>query len=324
MVDREVGAALRAVRGPIGPLGLRAGRIFFMLGVGSLAHSSIAQPTVGELLEQKTVATLQAYAGHCDGIVGVAAIDLTTGRRFSVNGETVFAQASSIKIPLMIELFRAAQAGDCNLDEKVTLTQADSVGGSGHLREELAKNPVTLTNRDLIRAMIQFSDNTATNQCIALAGMPKVNALMDSLGLGRTRLQRVMLDNTSAAARDQENISTPLEMARLAELLYQGKFAGSAEMIEILKLVDIGWQLPDSGFRGAIPKEVVVAAKPGSVRGVQCETGIVFLEHRPFVLSVMGGYLGESSKPVSEVTKIVFAHFQTLAASNSYGNRVRP
>jgi beta-lactamase class A len=132
-----------------------------------------------------------------------------------------------------------------------------------------------------------------------------------------------MIDKTNAAARDEENISTPLEMARLAEMIYRGQFDGSAEMISLLKLVDDGWQLPDGGFRGGIPKEVPVAAKPGSVRGVQCQTGIVFLEHRPFVLSVMAVYLHGESKPVSEVAKIVFQHFETLGASNSYGDRVR-
>jgi beta-lactamase class A len=288
-----------------------------------VATAAFAQPSVGELLEQKTLARLHAYADAHEGVIGVAAIDLTNGRTFSLHGDTVFTQASSIKIPLMIELFRAAQAGDYSLDDKFTLTKSDIVAGSGHLREELAKGPLTLSLRELIRPMIQFSDNTATNRCIAVATMPKVNALMDQLGLPHTRLQRVMLDATGAALRDEENVSTPLEMARLAELIYRGKFAGSAEMIALLKLVDDGWQLPDGGFRGAIPKEIPVAAKPGSVRGVQCQTGIVFLEHRPFALSVMGVYLGETSKPVSEVTAIVLAHFKTLAAANAYGNRVR-
>lgn len=285
------------------------------------ATLAFAEPGVGELLEQKTQARLQAYAHAHEGVIGLAAIDLTSGRTLTVNGDTVFTQASSIKIPLMVELFRAAQASDYRLDDKITLTKADGVGGSGRLREELAKGPLTLSLRELIRPMIQFSDNTATNRCIAIAGMSKVNALMDQLGLHHTRLQRVMLDSTGAAQRDQENVSTPLEMARLAEMIYRGKLASSAEMIELLKLVDDGWQLPDAGFRGAIPKEIPVAAKPGSVRGVQCETGIVFLEHRPFVLSVMGVYLPEGSKPVSEAARIVFDYFQTLAASNRYGNR---
>ena len=305
------------------PSALSVYRTLRWAALASVVACAGAQPSVGELLEQKTLARLQAYAEAHEGIIGVAAIDLTNGRTFSVHGDTVFTQASSIKIPLMVELFRATKAGDYSLDDKFTLTKADIVGGSGHFREELAKGPLTLSLRELMRPMIQFSDNTATNRCIAIAGMPRVNALMDQLGLPHTRLHRVMLDATGAALRDQENISTPLEMARLAEMIYRGKFAGSAEMIELLKLVDDGWQLPDGGFRGAIPKEIPVAAKPGSVRGVQCETGLVLLEHRPFVLSVMGVYLSETSKPVSEVAAIVFAHFKTLASANAYGNRVR-
>jgi beta-lactamase class A len=291
---------------------------------GSLAIRVIAQPTVGELLEQKTVAKLRACSDGFDGVLGIAALDLTNGRVFSVNGDTVFTQASSIKIPIMVTLFHRARAGDFGLEDKLALTQADIVSGSGTLGKELAKNPVTLSVRELIKPMIQFSDNTATNRLIAFISMAKVNAYMDELGLHKTRLQRIMIDKTNAAARDEENISTPLEMAHLAELIYRGKFDGSEEMIGLLKLIDDGgWQLPDGGFRGGIPKEVPIAAKPGSVRGVQCQSGIVLLEHRPFILSVMAVYLKGEAKPVSEVAKIVYQYFETLAASNSYGDRVR-
>ena len=296
---------------------------WFALLCSTFALRAVAQPTVGEVLEQKTVAKLRTYSASFDGVLGVATIDLTSGRVLSVNGDTVFTQASSIKLPLMIELFHAAKAGDFSLDDKITLTQADIVNGSGSLGKELAKNPVTHTVRELIQPMIQFSDNTAANRLIALAGMPKVNAFMNELGLHKTRLQRVMIDKTNAALRDEENISTPLEMARLAEMLYRGQFEGSAEMIGYLKLIDNGWQLPDGGFRGGIPKEVPVAAKPGSVRGVQCQSGIVFLEHRPFVLSVMAVYLHGEGKPVSEIARIVYQYYETLGASNSYGDRVR-
>ena len=174
----------------------------------TLTIASQAQQDVSELLEQRTVAQLAGYAASFDGVLGVAAIDLTTGRAFSLHGDAVFPQASSIKIPIMIEVFRAARAGRFKLDDKINLTQQDLVAG-GRIDRLLAKGPVTLTVRELVANMIEFSDNTATNKLIAMVGMASVNRLLDDLGLHKTRLQRIMLDS-AAARRNEENISTPL------------------------------------------------------------------------------------------------------------------
>jgi beta-lactamase class A len=275
----------------------------------------LAQPTVEELLERQTVEKLRKYADSLDGVLGMAAIDLNTGRTFSVNGDSAFTQASSIKIPIMIEMFRAARAGKFRLDDKVTLAKEDLVTGSGRIQRDLAQGPVTLTVRELITAMIEFSDNTATNKCISMAGMANVNRLLDELGLRTTRLQRVMMDGP-AAARNEENISTPIEMAKLVEMIYRGRFEDSQEMLEIMKLVE-------ADFRRAISEEIPVAAKPGEIDGVRCESGVVFLPNRPFVLSVMAVYLADRRNPVPEVAAIVFEHFDKLARSNRYGHRVR-
>jgi beta-lactamase class A len=63
------------------------------------------------------------------------------------NGETVFPQASSIKIPTLIQMFRCIRAGEFSLADKVTLTPEETVGGSGHLQKQLVEGPVTLTVR---------------------------------------------------------------------------------------------------------------------------------------------------------------------------------
>jgi beta-lactamase class A len=283
-----------------------------------------AQATPSDVLAQKTQAQLEDYGATFGGVLGVMAIDLTSGQVLAINADVPFAQASSIKIPIMVELFRAARAGELSLDTNVTLTEADVARGSGRLNDQIDKGPVSVTVRALLEAMIQHSDNTATNKLIALVGMERVNALMASLGLPNTRLQRVMLDATGAARRNIENISTPREMAQLAEMIHRERFPDSTAMIEILKLPDAdGWQLAGGGFRGGIPREVPIASKPGSVRGVQCQTGIVLLANRPFVLSVMAVYLPENASPVADVARIAFAHFSTLAVSNQYGSRVR-
>ena len=276
------------------------------------------QATTAELLEQKLISRIREYDASVNGVLGVAIVDLQSSRILQHNGETVFPQASSIKIPIMMEAFRAARGGKLKLDGNVTLEKTESVGGSGHLRLLLRSQPVTLTVRDLITAMIETSDNTATNKLIEMVGMDSVNRLLTELGFPKTRLQRRMLDS-KAATEDRENVSTPLEMARLAELLYRGKAIdaeASKDMIEILKLVD-------ADFRKTIPQNVSVAAKPGAVPGVRAETGIIFLNKRPFVLSVMSTFVDSQTNPIPAITRMVYEHFEKLAASNRYGHKLQ-
>ncbi|MEX2264290.1 MAG: serine hydrolase [Bryobacteraceae bacterium] len=276
-----------------------------------------ADHTVASLLEGKLVAALQRFDEKFAGALGVAAIDLETGRAFSVNGDVVFPQASSIKIPILIRMFQAERAGEFRFSDTVTLTEKDIAGGSGHLRNAILKGPVALSILELVTAMMETSDNTATNKCIEMVRMERVNRTLDELGFVSTRLRRRMMD-AEAVARSEENISTPLEMARLVERLYRGRIIderASAGMIEIMKKVK-------GGMSAGVPKGTATASKTGGVPGVSCETGIVYLTRRPFVLSVMSTYIGEGQSPVEAVTRIVYAHFEKLARANRYGHRI--
>jgi beta-lactamase class A len=277
-----------------------------------------AEPPAAELLERKTLAEIRAVADRLDGVLGVAAIDLTTGRTLTLDAETVFPQASSIKIPILVTVFRAARAGAIRLADTVTLTEKDAAGGSGRYAKRLRSGSLTATVRELAAAMIDWSDNTAANRLIAMLGRERVNRTMDELGFPKTRLMRVMMDS-AAAARDEENVSTPMEMARLMESIWSNKAADAEscrEMLEILKL-------PGKQMKDAVPDGVEVAAKSGVLDGVRCETGIVFLDRRPFALAIMTAYLDRSRNPVAEVTDLVYRHFEKVANANRFGRRLR-
>ncbi|MDX1978694.1 MAG: serine hydrolase [Bryobacteraceae bacterium] len=276
-----------------------------------------AQPSVADLLERDTIARLRQLDDSTEGVLGAAAIDLASGRRFAYHGDTLFPQASSIKIPILIEMYRAADAGRFRMSDTVTLKPEDMVGGSGHLKDTLKARPLTLTIRELVTAMMETSDNTATNQSIRMVGMDRVNATLAAFGFTHTRLQRVMLDS-AAARRGEENISTPNEMSRIVEWIYRGRAAGEAsttEMIAIMKRVK-------AHFRKALPAGVEIASKPGGVPGVKCESGIVFLNNRPFIMSVMTTFVPAESTVVEQAALLIFRHFETLAKSNPYGHKV--
>ena len=163
--------------------------------------------------------------------------------------------------------------------------------------------------------MIEESDNTATNWCIAKLGMARINRLLDELNLGNTRLRRIMLD-TAAAARNEENVSTPKEMARLVEMIYRQRLVDPSASMDMRNLMG----LVKADFRKSVRSGVEVASKPGEVTGVRCETGIIFLPGRPIVLSVMSSFVVGEDNPVPAVTRIVFSHFDRLASGNRYGN----
>jgi beta-lactamase class A len=289
-----------------------------LLAAAVAAPDSDGNPDVTRLLEMKQLARIRAVDEALDGVLGVATIDLTSGRVFAYNADAVFPTASSIKIAIMIQVFRDERAGKFSFADQVTLGPKDNAGGSGGpLQKALDKGSVTVAVRELLEDMIQYSDNSATNRLIDLAGMDRVNALIREFGLVRTRLRRKMMD-TAAAARGDENVSTPLEMVRIVRLIYENQAAdpqSCREMLGIMKKVD-------AYMRPVIPAGVEVASKPGDLDGVRTETGVVFLPKRPFIVSIMSAYLNDRANPVGPVTGIVFDYFKKLAQSNQYGRRL--
>lgn len=290
-----------------------------LIAILALCGTLCAETSAQRLLEDKLLFDqVKQIAASIHGVLGVATIDLSSGRLFVFNGETEFPAASTIKVPVLVELFHAVGAGRVRLDQQVTLTSADSVGGSGELQTALEKGPVTLTVRELAAAMIRDSDNTAANRCILLAGRDRVNSLLAERGMRATTLRRVMMD-TAAAARDDENTTSPVEMARFFEDLYRGRLADPAatrEMVGMLETVH-------AGVRKVVPEAIPVASKPGDLTGVRCETAIVLLPQRPFVVAVYSTFLDDDEDPVPAVARAAFAYFSKLAGSNRYGNRVR-
>jgi beta-lactamase class A len=281
-----------------------------------LCCAAFAQTPATDLLERKTTARIRALDDALDGAFGIAAIDLTSGRTLSFNGDAVFAAASAIKLPIMVEVFRQARTGTLRLDQPVPLAPQDLVDGSARLQKLLANGPASATVRELVEAMIEVSDNSATNKLIDMAGMDRINRTLDELGFPNTRLRRRMME--WAAARVNENVSTPIEMARLVELIYRGKAvdeAASAEMLRIMKRVK-------AAFRKTVPERIEVAAKPGDIPGARCETGIVLLPNRPFALAVMSGFIRDGKDPVPEAASLVYEYFETLARSNQWGHRL--
>lgn len=292
-----------------------------MAAVAALSVTLSAQTSLPDQFAAKFQRELETLASTAHGVVGVSVVDLTSNRRFDVNGVTVFPQGSAIKVALLIELFRRADAKELSLTDRVTLTAADRTGGSS-LLQYFSDGGSAMSLHDLTVPMVILSDNTATNMLIDRVGMDRVNATMAGLGLPNTRLRRKMI-RPDEQAKGNENISTPREaadvMVRLARCDVPLTAASCAEVIRLL-------ELPKGGaFREPIPQGVAVAWKPGSLDGVSTAWGLVKLEGAPYAVSVMVTY-GDQSAPdvVRQVSAAAFGHFTQVAGATALGARVPP
>ena len=148
--------------------------------------------------------------------MGVAILDMTDGRIFSLNADRVFSTASSIKIAVLVELYRQDQEtrsgakGKARLDDTYTFDPNDLVEDSRIMAGPTA-GVTHVTNRDLAQFMVAVSDNAAANILIDRVGKDNVNATLRALGLSKTMLRRKMVD-IAAARRGDENVATPEEM----------------------------------------------------------------------------------------------------------------
>jgi len=240
---------------------------FLALPKAAFSQAAGTAPPIAEL-RAKLSHDLDQVASSLDGAIGIAVKDLAGGESFFLHADTVFPQASSIKIPILLELLRQAQAGTLRLDERVEVKRAQAVGGSGVL-QHFGEGTSALSLRDLAVLMIVLSDNTATNLLIDRVGLENVNDTLKRFGLRQTRLQRRMLD-LAASRAGRENLSTPREMAALLELLHQGKVLEAkhaALALEILKYPK------DTPLRRGLPAAVELADKPGEMPGVSCDSG---------------------------------------------------
>jgi beta-lactamase class A len=268
-----------------------------------------------KVLHEKTAARLRDIAGGSRGVMGFYAQDLTSGERFALNETFVFPQASTIKVAILMEVFKQAQEGKFKLNDSRRIRQEDKTGGSGVLIE-LGDGSVELSIRDLCVLMIVLSDNTATNILIDLVGKENINKTLGMLGLKETKVQRRMLD-TAASHRGDENISTPQEAGRIMEILFKGEFINRALCDDILGILK---KLKDTKVKAGLPAEVVVATKPGGITGVSTEWAIVYLKDRPYIVVVMENYsLGDAPEAIKQISQTLYEHFSRLAKATSHG-----
>jgi beta-lactamase class A len=282
-----------------------------------VAIASAQTPAKQDLLWQKLESTVNDVDRNLDGVLGVAILDLSSGKKLLVHADDVFPQASSIKIAVLAELYRQAQDGKLKLTDLYTVQASDLVADSD-IMNGLTPGVTRITLRDLATMMVAVSDNSATNVLIDRVGMENVNALMDSLGLAHTRLRRKMMD-LKAAGEGRENISTPAEMMTLLDDLYRGKVLNQQMTTDFFKMLSTH---KDSFIPRDLPEGLKIANKPGELEGVRNDSGVVFVENRPYVVCVMTTYLRherDGEQAINRISAAAYSMFDRMARASEYG-----
>lgn len=274
------------------------------------------------LLWQKTVRRSRRVARRFDGVMGIGVRDLTSGQAWYHHGGEVFPTASTIKTTLLFELLHLRDQHRIRLATQVRIEHAETVGGSG-LLYHLGNGTTTMSLGDLAVAMVQLSDNSATNLLIARAGMERVNREMRKLGLRHTALRRKMMDEAAARA-GRENVSTPRDLLRLLRAVYQGKVLTPASRALYLHLLELPSQTGTMLSRG-VPPGVKVADKPGELEHVRCDCGLVLLPRRPYELCVFTSFDRsgrQGGRAITQVSRLWYRYFHRVAISSRFGRAI--
>jgi len=268
------------------------------------------------LLWSNLESTLDNIINQFEGVAGLSIRCLNNNKTISINGDNIFPTASSIKIHILTQLFTLEDKGTIDLAKRVRFTQDMYGAGSGVIH--FLENEPEFTILDIAILMMLVSDNTATNMCIDLAGMQETNNLIKDLGLSKTKLGRKMMD-PDAINRGEENISTPNELTKMMELLYQKKPSPKVAN-NVLNIMS----KPKSAYLNkAIGPNTKIANKPGGMDKVRCDVGIVYLPNNPYAISIMSNYgitdsLSQESF-VIELAKTAHKFMLTLDQTNEFG-----
>lgn len=279
-------------------------------------------PEKQRVLWQKLEASIQDVDVHLDGVMGVAIEDIATGDHIFVRPDEVFAQASSIKIAVLADLYLQAQQGKLKLTDLYTVQSSDLVPDSD-IMGGLTPGITRITLRDLATMMVAVSDNSATNVLIDRIGIEDVNAMLDSLGLAHTRLRRKMMD-LAAAKEGRENVSSPREMMTLLGAIYRGKVLNKESAADFFKVLSTN---KDSWIPRDLPADLKIANKPGELEAVRNDSGLVFVEGRPYIICVMTSFLGnerEGEEAISRISLATWRMFDRLSRASEYGRVISP
>ncbi len=238
-------------------------------------------------------AKIQAAISRFKGRVWLYATNLDTGATYGLRENEKVRTASTIKLPILVAVHAAVEAGKANWTDRIALAESEKVYGSGVLSEFAGGQSFQLG--DLCNLMIVVSDNTATNLILDRFTADHINAVMDSLKLPNTRSMRKIMgsggpEGLSQAGASEENkrfgigSSTPKEMVSLLEGLHAGAVispTASKAILDVMKR-----QQYKDGIGRKFDDRTPVMSKSGSLDALRSDLGLIFSPAGKFAISI--------------------------------------
>lgn len=258
-------------------------QISFAQKTGFKTTAKNAAPTPNTLDEQ-----IRGALADFRGNVWIYAKNLDSNREYAWRADDQVRTASTIKLPIMVEVFAQVAANKINWTDEFTLAKNNRFGGSGVLGEFSDGTKIDL--KTATNLMIVVSDNTATNLILDKITTEAVNARMDALGLINIRSLKKIGGGDSRAASDPLyklfgiGTSTPRQMVKLLEMLEKGEAVSkdaSAQMIGILRR-----QQYTNGIGRGLLDTVPVASKSGALDRLRSDVGIIYTRRGRIAMAI--------------------------------------
>jgi len=312
-------------------LRLQALKFHLLIALLSMAIIVSSQPlspvsgSCGEIapndLEKKIAELVRASGAET---VAVAYYDLGTRRELLINPDANFHAASTMKVPVMMELYRQVAAGKLSLDQRIAIKNdfASIVDGSHYSLTPDSDSEQTLykrvgqkeTIRELLRLMITVSSNLATNILIERVTPERVMDLMHEIGANNIRVRRGVEDG-KAFEKGLNNTTTARDLMIILRRIAERRAVSPKASDEMVKVM-LGQQF-NEGIPAGLPKEVRVSHKTGSITKVNHDAAIVYAPGRkPYVLVVLERGIEDEKRAHKLIADISRSMYEATVGNN--------
>ncbi len=252
------------------------------------------------LLAQTAAAPASSLGSHLRQMIAASGAEVAVAYRpldgsaeLLIDADTPFHAASTMKVPVMIELFRQAHAGAVSLDDPLPIRNEfrSIVDGSLYKlsegddsdKEIYASVGKTMTLRQLCEAMITVSSNFASNLLIEKLGVENIRRTVAALDADGMQVLRGVEDQ-KAFDKGLNNTTTARGLTVLLERIARGVAVDArsdALMMDILKRQTFKDAIP-----AGVPAGVAVAHKTGNITRIHHDAAVVFAR-KPYVLVLL-------------------------------------
>jgi beta-lactamase class A len=286
-------------------------RLFFVLATAILAGSCVSgrvlttAPAGTGGLRSELEAVIQAFGAE----VGYAFKDLETGQTLVINEKTVMHAASTMKVGVMIEVFRQARKGRFALDDPLPVRNdfRSIVDGSPYSlsvsddSDESVYQAVggNMTIRELVVKMITVSSNLATNLLIELVGPSKIMGTLESLEIKGLKVLRGVEDG-KAYENGLNNTTDALSLMQALEAIASGRAGRKEDCREMVEV--LSQQTFREGIPAGLPPGVRVANKTGQIDRLDHDAAIIYppsAGRKPLVLVILSRGLEDHTAAAS-------------------------